>query len=91
MYLCRFCRICYMYEEDGEKLFHGQWYTHGSKTLLQETAHPQSLFLMDACDTDIPLASIFQKCNLHELEPGEDEPTDERTDNENNFYHGYVT
>jgi DNA (cytosine-5)-methyltransferase 1 len=79
-----------MYEEDSEKFFHGQWYTHGSKTLLQETAHPQSLFLMDACETDIPLASIFQKCNLRELAPGEDEPTDESTENENNFYHGCV-
>jgi DNA (cytosine-5)-methyltransferase 1 len=85
----RFCRICYMYDSgDGEKVFHGQWYTHGSKTLLQETANPQSLFLMDSCEPDLPLASIIQKCNMRELAIGEDEPTDESNANENRFYHG---
>jgi DNA (cytosine-5)-methyltransferase 1 len=78
-----------MYEsDDGEKVFHGQWYTHGSKTLLQETANPQSLFLMDSCEPDLPLASIIRKCNVRELAVGEDEPTDESNANENKFYHG---
>ena len=76
-----------MYEDDnGTKVFHGQWYTHGSKTLLQETANPQSLFLLDSCEPDLPLASIVQKCNLRELGVGEDEPTKESNANENKFY-----
>lgn len=77
-----------MYEKKNQKLFHGQWYTHGSKTLLQETAHPQSLFLIDDCESGLPLASIYQKCNLRELAIGDDEPVDESAANENNFFHG---
>lgn len=79
-----------MYEINSQKLFHGQWYQHGSKTLLQETANPQSLFLIDDCEPDIPLASIYQKCNLRELSVDEDEPADETSPHENNFYHGCV-
>lgn len=79
-----------MYEDDGQKVFHGQWYQHGSKTFLQETANAQSLFLIDECEPDIPLASIYQRCNLRELSMDEDEPTDETSPHENNFYHGCV-
>lgn len=79
-----------MYERHNEKLFHAQWYTHGSKTILQETAHPQSLFLLDSCESDLPLASIFKRVNLRELSIGEDEPTDENIGTENDFFHGSV-
>ena len=49
-----------------EKWFHGQWYYHGSKLLLHETAHPRGLFLTNECD-DNSLYSIIQKCNVEEL------------------------
>ena len=75
-FIYRFIKICYLFEKEGQQFFHGQWLAHGSKTLLQETAHPNGLFLMNSCD-DVPLASIIQKCNLHwlafnEMEPSED-------------------
>lgn len=79
-----------MYEKDGEQLFHGQWYTHGSKMLLQETAHQQSLFLMDSCEDDISLATIVQKCNVRELAIDETEPIGETNANDNKFHTGYA-
>ena len=72
----RFIRICYLFERDGEQFLHGQWLAHGSKTLLQETAHLNGLFLMNSCD-DIPLAAIIQKCNLHWLASDEMEPLED--------------
>ena len=81
----RFMRICYLFEENGEKLCHGQWFSHGSKTVLQQTAHPQSLFLMNLCD-DIPLASILQKCNLRFLAANEQEPPLGMETVENDFF-----
>lgn len=56
-----------------EKFFHGQWYYHGSKLLLHETAHPQGLFLTNECD-DNSLYAIVQKCNVDELDAMADEP-----------------
>ena len=70
----RFAQICYFYEEeDGTKVFHGRWYTHGVFTMLQETAHPQELYLLDECDR-IALDTVYQKVNLRILEPDESEP-----------------
>ncbi|KAF8503256.1 S-adenosyl-L-methionine-dependent methyltransferase [Russula emetica] len=77
-----FIRICYLFERDGQQFLHGQWLAHGSKTLLQETAHSNGLFLMNSCD-DVPLASIIQKCNLHWLAPNEMEHLE---DTHNRFY-----
>ncbi|KAG6916653.1 hypothetical protein DXG01_005939 [Tephrocybe rancida] len=71
-----FCKICYFYEDvvGGKKvkMFHGQWFIHGSKTILQETAHSKSLFLLHTCENN-PAASIFKKCNvtMMGLEDGE--------------------
>jgi len=84
----RFCKICYFFEQKGEKYFHGQWFVHGSKTLLQETAHPQSLFLTNACD-NLPLASVFQKCNFRWLSLEEEEPPEDKHAMENDFYCRY--
>jgi DNA (cytosine-5)-methyltransferase 1 len=75
-------KIFYLFEREGQQYLHGQWLSHGSKTLLQEAAHPNSLFLMDCCD-DVPLDSIMQKCNLHWLAQGEKEPKEDAT---NRFY-----
>ncbi|KAH9180823.1 S-adenosyl-L-methionine-dependent methyltransferase [Lactarius sanguifluus] len=71
-----FIRICYLFERKGQQFLHGQWLAHGSKTLLQEAAHSNGLFLMNSCD-NIPLASIIQKCNLHWLAPDEKEPPED--------------
>lgn len=77
-----------MYEDDeGNKLLHAQWYQHGSKMILQEVAHPQSLFLMDTCDPIDP-ATIVQKCNVRELAFDETEPAINVNGNENNFFTG---
>ncbi|KAI0032194.1 S-adenosyl-L-methionine-dependent methyltransferase [Vararia minispora EC-137] len=69
-----FARIQYFFEQHGQKVFHGQWLTHGSKTVLQELSHPNGLFYLKSCDT-IPVASILQMCHvkLVDIEPSEDE------------------
>ena len=63
-----------MFETKTGKKFHARWYTHGVFTMLQETAHPQELFLLDECDNPL-LESIFQKVNLRTLGPDEADPT----------------
>lgn len=75
-----------MYEKQGQMLFHAQWYQHGAQTLLQETAHPQGLFLTDECE-DQPLDCIYQKANLHVLAPTEEEPSQHSGSN-NDFFTG---
>ncbi|KAI9511110.1 S-adenosyl-L-methionine-dependent methyltransferase [Russula earlei] len=77
-----FIKICYFFEDEDEFFFHGQWLAHGAKTLLQEAAHPNGLFLMNTCD-NVPLCSIIQKCNLHWLAADEMEPLE---DVGNKFY-----
>ena len=72
----RFIRICYLFERAGQQFLHGQWLAHGSKTLLQEAAHSNGLFLMNLCD-DVPLASIIQKCNFHWLASNDIDPSEE--------------
>ena len=42
--------------------------------MLQETAHPQGLYLIDECE-EISLQTIYQKANVRTLGPEEDEPT----------------
>jgi DNA (cytosine-5)-methyltransferase 1 len=74
--LFRFIKICYLFERKGQQFLHGQWLAHGAKTLLQEAAHSNGLFLLKSCDS-IPLASIIQKCNLHWLAPDEKEPPED--------------
>ena len=74
--LFRFIKICYLFERRGQHFLHGQWLAHGAKTLLQEAAHSNELFLLKSCD-DIPLASIIQKCNLHWLASDEKEPPED--------------
>jgi len=79
---CRFIRICYLFEREGQQFLHGQWLAHGSKTLLQEVAHLNGLFLMDSCD-NVPLDSIIQKCKLHWLASDDMEPSEDAL---NRFY-----
>lgn len=71
------------------KMFHGQWYSHGSKTILQETAHSKSLFLMNKCE-DNPTASIFKKCNIRMMSPEDEEILDDHRPDANDFHCRYV-
>ncbi|KAJ8522382.1 hypothetical protein ONZ45_g1036 [Pleurotus djamor] len=68
-----FCQVSYFYEEDNEKWAHCQWFSPGCKTMLQELAHPQSLYLLYECD-DIPINSILKKCEVKTLVQEEKEP-----------------
>lgn len=79
----RFVKICSMFEDRNRttKLvipsFHGQWYYHGSKSVLHDLAHPRQLFPTDECH-DNPLDIIVQKCNVVELGvKGAPEPPEE--------------
>ncbi|KAK7048461.1 cytosine-5-methyltransferase [Favolaschia claudopus] len=60
---------------ESVKKLHGIWLAHGSDTLLQEVNHSQELFVLDECE-DIHVSSIFRKCNVRVLGPGEPEPPD---------------
>ncbi|KAF5373890.1 hypothetical protein D9758_000794 [Tetrapyrgos nigripes] len=80
-----FCRICYFFEERDIKRFHCHWFHHGSKTILQETAHSKGLFLGETCD-DVNVATIIRKCEVHILEPGQDEPQDDKSPNGDKFF-----
>lgn len=57
----------------AEKYFHLRWFSHGSQTILGETANPQALFLLDQCD-DNPVEAILQKISVRQLGIGELEP-----------------
>lgn len=70
-------------------MFHGQWFTHGSKTILQETAHSKSLYLTNKCE-DNPTASIFKKCNISIMGPGDEEKPDDGKPDSNDFHCAYV-
>ncbi|KAK7038026.1 BAH domain-containing protein [Favolaschia claudopus] len=59
-----FCQITRFFESGRQKMFHCQWLTHGSRTILQETAHSNELFLLAECSKHTPVASIIQKCRV---------------------------
>ncbi|KAL0581108.1 hypothetical protein V5O48_000897 [Marasmius crinis-equi] len=89
-----FCKISYFFDHPKDvdpktrkpvKMFHGQWYQHGSRTMLQETAHSHSLFLLPSCD-DNPVTSIFRKCEVRFLEPGQNEEVDDKSHMATNFH-----
>ncbi|KAJ7510195.1 S-adenosyl-L-methionine-dependent methyltransferase [Mycena galericulata] len=71
-----FLQIMYFFDSaKGQKMFHGQWFTHGSRTILQEVTHTQELFLLHTCD-DVPVAAIYQKCRVRFLGDNEVEEPD---------------
>lgn len=71
-------------------MFHGLWFNHGSKTLLQETSHSKALYLLGACDDNLVIA-IVKKCNFRILKPGDEEIVDDGDADSNDFHCGYVT
>ncbi|KAJ7343110.1 S-adenosyl-L-methionine-dependent methyltransferase [Mycena albidolilacea] len=91
-----FIRIMSFYEhptekEDGKprKMLHGQWFTHGSRTILQETSHSQELFLLNECD-GIAVASISQRCDVRFLDVHEAEEPDNADPEARNFFYRYL-
>ncbi|KAF8891199.1 hypothetical protein BD779DRAFT_1513769 [Infundibulicybe gibba] len=70
---------------NSHQMFHGQWFVHGSKTILQETAHSRSLFLINKCE-DNPIASIFSSCTVRMLVPEEDEVPDDEAQTATDFF-----
>lgn len=68
-------------------MFHGQWYVHGSKTILQETAHSKSLYWTNECGNN-PAASIIKKCNIKMLSSHDEEVLDDRAPDSNDFHCG---
>ena len=77
--------------KEGRKKFHVQWLQPGCHTILQESAHSRSLFLIEECD-DLDLQVIYSKCNLMWLSAGEDESTFVPNDSngENDFFAQFV-
>ena len=78
-------RVTRMWEESGEKLFHGSWFNRGSETVLGETGDPTELFLVDSCD-NTPLYAVIRTVQVDFKLPltnwaelgGVDEGEDER-------------
>ncbi|KIJ27818.1 hypothetical protein M422DRAFT_37561, partial [Sphaerobolus stellatus SS14] len=77
----RFCQIIYLYDSFHSKnspnsrvpTAHVRWYDHGSKTILQEMAHPYALFALTECN-DIDVGAIMGPCTVQHLKPGDEEP-----------------
>jgi DNA (cytosine-5)-methyltransferase 1 len=70
-------------------MFHGQWFSHGSKTILQETSHSKALYFLDTCDNNY-ISAIFKKCNIKILKPGDEEQVDDACRDANDFHCGQV-
>lgn len=82
----RFCQLKYFFKSaKGEPMFHGQWYLHGSRTLLNELSHSQALYPVNVCD-DQPLDSIYQKAHVTFLSKDDPEPQDDGSPETNNFH-----
>ncbi|KAJ7784448.1 S-adenosyl-L-methionine-dependent methyltransferase [Mycena metata] len=89
-----FIKISYFFEDTDKtgkplKKFHGTWLVHGSRTLVQEAAHSQELFLLEECD-DIPVSSIFRKCSVSELKVDQLGPLDKRDENSTTYFTRFV-
>ncbi|KAJ6508639.1 S-adenosyl-L-methionine-dependent methyltransferase, partial [Mycena sanguinolenta] len=88
-----FIKIQYFFDDDKEKddqdepakKLHGQWFAHGSDTILAEVNHSQELFLLEQCN-DIHISSIYRKCAVRKLEAGEPEIPDKGEDTTTYFY-----
>lgn len=70
-------------------MFHGQWLTHSSKTVLQELGHSQALYLMLTDCEDIHIDAISQICSVRELDLDTPETIDGNASEENDFFTGY--
>ncbi|KAG1798810.1 hypothetical protein EV424DRAFT_1440198 [Suillus variegatus] len=85
-----FCMIRYFFEDEGVKKFHAQWFTHSSKTLLQEAGHPHALYLMLSECNDVEIDAISQKCDVRELPMDSFQPDESTLDDDNDFHYGLM-
>ncbi|KLO20160.1 S-adenosyl-L-methionine-dependent methyltransferase [Schizopora paradoxa] len=81
-----FAKVLSIRREDNT--FHGQWFEHGSQTVLEELAHPQELFLTNLCD-DIKLSAILSHCICRRLPPGE-RPRPQKVEDETKFFYSLM-
>jgi DNA (cytosine-5)-methyltransferase 1 len=89
--LKRFCIIRYFFEDDdGVKKFHAQWFTHSSKTLLQQAGHSHALYLMICDCSDVEIDAISQKCNVRDLPMDGFQPDESNIKDDNDFHSGYA-
>jgi DNA (cytosine-5)-methyltransferase 1 len=88
-------QVYYMYEDsEGNKEFHGCWFSRGSDTILGETSDSNELFLIDLCDTN-PITSIISKVNVAYQPPasdwaargGNEEVADENKEESTDFFY----
>ncbi|KAG0701495.1 hypothetical protein DFH29DRAFT_1000139 [Suillus ampliporus] len=86
-----FCMIRYFFEDDeGVKKFHAQWFTHSSKTLLQQAGHSHALYLMLSDCSDVDIDAISQKCNVRELPMDNCQPDESTLEVDNDFHTGLM-
>ncbi|KAG2063855.1 S-adenosyl-L-methionine-dependent methyltransferase [Suillus decipiens] len=85
-----FCMVRYFFEDEGVKKFHAQWFTHSSKTLLQEAGHPHALYLMLSECSDVEIDAISQKCNVRELPMDSFQPDESTLHDDNDFHYGLM-
>ncbi|KAG1743398.1 S-adenosyl-L-methionine-dependent methyltransferase [Suillus lakei] len=85
-----FCIIRYFFEDEGVKKFHAQWFTHSSKTLLQEAGHSHALYLMLSECSDVEIDAISQKCNVRELPMDSFQPDESTLEDDNDFHSGLM-
>ncbi|KAF7346464.1 DNA (cytosine-5)-methyltransferase [Mycena sanguinolenta] len=92
-----FIQIQYFFDDDKEKdhrgkpakKLHGQWFAHGSDTILAEVNHSQELFLLEQCD-DIYVSSIYRKCAVRKLELEEPEIPDQGEETAISYFYRYL-
>ncbi|KJA27122.1 hypothetical protein HYPSUDRAFT_212781 [Hypholoma sublateritium FD-334 SS-4] len=89
-----FCQIRYFFERKSqtgntEKMFHGLWFSHGSKTILQETSHSKALYLLGTCDDNL-ITAIVKKCNFKVMRSDEEEVEDDGDTKSNDFHCGLL-
>ncbi|KAJ7025347.1 S-adenosyl-L-methionine-dependent methyltransferase [Mycena alexandri] len=92
-----FIQIAYLFEDNKNldkrgkplKKLHGSWLVHGSRTLVQEAAHSQELFLLEECH-DIHVSSIFRKCSVRELEVDKLGPLDAADEKSTTYFTRFV-
>ena len=90
----RFCQIRYFFQKESAHrhapapdtaMFHGLWFMHGCKTILQEVSHSQALYLLKSCNNNL-VSSIFMKANVTFLRPGDEEVRDNGSHDANDFH-----
>ncbi|KAI9490147.1 S-adenosyl-L-methionine-dependent methyltransferase [Zychaea mexicana] len=69
-----FAQVTSLFEEDGDKMFHARFFSHGKETILMELAGERELFLLDNC-ADNFLNAVMGKCNIQHMHAEEREPT----------------